>query len=76
LKPAAAAIGSSNSNTCPLAKCAQFGHFGVVEVSAQETWVTTSEGMGRNTARQSGANGRVYAARLAWDQPNAAWNRF
>jgi hypothetical protein len=57
-------------------KGAQLGNFGVVEVNERETWVTTSEGMGRPAAKQYGANGRVYAARLIWDQPNSAWNMF
>jgi len=56
-------------------KGAQLGNFGIVDVSEHETWVTTSEGMGQKTAEKYGANGRVYAARLLWDQPNSAWNR-
>ena len=55
-------------------KGAQLGNFGVVDVNECETWVTTSEGMGRTTAERYGANGRVYAARLLWDRPNSAWN--
>ncbi len=54
---------------------AQLGNFGVADVSERETWVTTSEGMGQKTAAKLGANGRVYAARLTWDEPNSAWNR-
>ena len=56
-------------------KGAQLGNFGVVDVNEHETWVTTSEGMGRAGAEKYGANGRVYAARLLWDRPNSAWNR-
>jgi hypothetical protein len=44
-------------------------------VNEHETWVTTSEGMGKQVAEQHAANGRVYAARLVWDKPNSAWNR-
>jgi len=55
-------------------KGAQLGNFAVVDVNEQETWVTTSEGMGQKEAAKYGANGRVYAARLVWDKPNSAWN--
>jgi len=56
-------------------KGAQLGNFAVVDVSEHETWVTTSEGMGRKEAKEGGANGRVYAARLLWAKPNTAWNQ-
>lgn len=55
-------------------KGAQLGNFAVVDVSEHETWVTTSEGMAAATAPKFGANGRVYAARLVWEQSNTAWN--
>jgi len=57
-------------------KGAQLGNFGVMEASERETWVTTSEGMGGKIGSKPDANGRVYAARLVWDRPNSAWNRF
>ena len=57
-------------------KGAQLGNFGVAEISERETWVTTSEGMGGKIGGKPDANGRVYAARLVWDGPNSAWNRF
>jgi hypothetical protein len=56
-------------------KGAQLGNFAVVDVSERETWVTTSEGMSPGNPAQYGANGRVYAARIIWEKPNAAWNR-
>jgi len=56
-------------------KGAQLGNFAVVDVNEQETWVTTSEGMAPRGSEKYGANGRVYAARILWDQPNSAWNR-
>jgi len=44
-----------------------------------ETWVTTSEGMGtvglEKQQAKYGANGRVYAARIMWEVPNAAWDK-
>lgn len=56
-------------------KGAQLGNFAVVDVSARETWVTTSEGMAPGNPAQYGANARVYAARIIWEKPNLAWNR-
>jgi hypothetical protein len=64
-------------------KGAQYGNFGTVNVSPGETWVTDAEGMqgdARNpydiarTAKR-GADNRVYAARIIWDEPNNTWNR-
>jgi hypothetical protein len=52
---------------------AQLGNFGVAAVNEHETWVTTSEGMGK-PGNQPLANGRVYAARILWDKPNKGWN--
>jgi hypothetical protein len=54
---------------------AQLGNFAVVDVNEHETWVTTSEGMSPGNPAQFGSNGRVYAARLIWQQPNRDWNR-
>jgi hypothetical protein len=56
-------------------KGAQLGNFAVVDVSKDETWVTTSEGMAPGDPRKFGANGRVYAARIQWAKPNTSWNR-
>jgi hypothetical protein len=56
-------------------KGAQLGNFAVVDLNEHETWVTTSEGMGRSDSKKFGANGRVYAARLVWEKPNEDWNR-
>ena len=59
-------------------KGAQFGNFGVVNVSPQETWVVDTEGMlgdvenphdVERTVRR-GANNRVYLCRLIWNKPN------
>lgn len=56
-------------------KGAQLGNFAVVDVNERETWVTTSEGMSPGNPAQFGSNGRVYAARLIWEVPNAVWNK-
>ncbi len=42
------------------------------DITDRETWATTSEGMGRSSAIQYGANGWVYAARLIWKSPSPA----
>lgn len=57
-------------------KGAQLGNFGVVNVSKDETWVTTSEGMSEREPTKFGANGRVYAARIIWSKPNQYWNKY
>lgn len=54
-------------------KGAQLGNFGVVNVSENESWVTTSEGMSK-TAANYGADNRVYVARILWTKPNHTWN--
>lgn len=56
-------------------KGAQLGNFAVVDVNENETWVTTSEGMAPGNPAQYGANGRVYAARVIWEQPNRTWSQ-
>jgi len=56
-------------------KGAQLGNYAVVDVNERETWVTTSEGMAPGNPAQYGANARVYAARIIWGKPNAAWSR-
>lgn len=56
-------------------KGAQLGNFAVVDVSEQETWVTTSEGMAPGEPQKFGSNGRVYATRIVWDKPNIAWDQ-
>lgn len=54
-------------------KGAQLGNFGVVNVSENETWVTTSEGMSK-TAASFGADNRLYVVRLKWTRPNKVWS--
>jgi hypothetical protein len=56
---------------------ARLGNFGVTEVSPNETWVTVAEWMQGNPPMRIippenpwGANNRVYAARIRWDQPS------
>ncbi len=59
-------------------KGAQFGQFGALNASPEETWVMDAEGMqgdaikpfdiARTIAR--GANNRVYLCRIIWSKPN------
>lgn len=54
---------------------AQLGNFAVVDVSAGETWVTTSEVMTPGNPQKFGSNGRVYAARILWENSNGEWDQ-
>jgi hypothetical protein len=59
-------------------KGARLGNFGIVNVNADETWVTVAEWMQTNgpdygdwrVPMKYGANNRVYAARILWQTPN------
>jgi hypothetical protein len=55
---------------------AQLGNFGVVDIDANETWVTTSEGMAPGHPEKYGSNGRVLAARIRWSQANLEWDKY
>jgi len=53
--------------------------FGVTEVSANETWVTTSEWMQGPKGilmpgNQYGSDNSVYTARILWKTPNKTWD--
>ena len=37
--------------------------------------ISVSEGMAPGRPEQYGSNGRVYAARIMWNEPNREWNR-
>ncbi len=58
---------------------AQLGNFGTANISKDESWVITSEGMQGDAkdpynlelTEQRGANNRVYIARIKWDKPNS-----
>ena len=45
---------------------ARLGNFGVVEVSAEETWVTVAEWMQPVGCEKYGSDNGVYAARIRW----------
>lgn len=63
-------------------KGARYGNFGVANVGPHETWVTDSEWMQQPgkpniipVDNPLGAEGRVYAARILWNQPNPDWDK-
>lgn len=49
---------------------AQLGNFGANPVNRNESWVTVSEGMFREDARERGAEGATFVARILWSKPN------
>lgn len=49
---------------------AELGNFGASPVSADESWVTVSEGMFMKDSRARGAEGATFVARIRWSQPN------
>lgn len=49
---------------------ARLGNFGVSDISADETWVTVSEWMQPAGCEKYGSDGRIFVARIRWDQPN------
>ena len=52
---------------------ARLGNFGVVDVSADETWVTAAEWMQPRGVEKHGSDNSVFVARLQWSQPNALY---
>lgn len=48
----------------------EYGNFGAAEINAQESWVTSGEGVWSNDARARGAKGSVFVARILWSRPN------
>jgi hypothetical protein len=68
-------------------KGATYGNFGVVNVNADETWIIDCELMQNPKKKQDdktdkapepnprGATGKIYAARILWNQPNKVWDK-
>jgi hypothetical protein len=61
---------------------ARLGNFGVVDVNANESWITVAEWMQTwppeiviQPGNAYGSDNRVYAARLRWSKPNEAWDK-
>ncbi len=49
---------------------AELGNFGAAAVSADESWVTVSEGMFMKDCRARGAEGATFVTRIKWSKPN------
>ena len=49
---------------------ATLGNFGAAAITPHESWVTVSEGIWNDDARQRGATGATFVARILWAQPN------
>ena len=53
---------------------AGLGNFGASAIDANESWVTVAEYVYDDNARQRGADGSVFLARIIWSKPNRAMN--
>lgn len=53
---------------------ATLGNFGAAQVSPTESWVTVSEGVWDDAARQRGATGATFVARIVWAVVNPLYN--
>jgi hypothetical protein len=49
---------------------ARLGNFGVVDVSAEETWVTAAEWMQPSGVEKHGSDNSIFVAKLKWNRPN------
>ena len=48
----------------------ELGNFGASAMNANESWITVSEGVWNDDARQRGAKGATFVARIIWSKPN------
>jgi hypothetical protein len=48
----------------------ELGNFGAAAIDPSQSWVTVSEGVWTDDARQRGANGSTFVARVIWSKPN------
>ncbi|WP_254053955.1 GDSL-type esterase/lipase family protein [Singulisphaera sp. GP187] len=48
---------------------AELGNFGAAAISDRESWVTVSEGLWDQKARERGAKGALFVARVLWEEP-------
>lgn len=53
---------------------ATLGNFGAAQISPEESWVTVSEGVWDDAARQRGATGATFVARILWATINRWYN--
>ena len=49
---------------------ATLGNFGAAAINQNESWVTVAEGIWNDAARQRGADGSLFVARVVWSKPN------
>jgi hypothetical protein len=49
---------------------ATLGNFGASAITANESWITVSEGVWNDDARRRGAEGALFVARILWSKPN------
>jgi hypothetical protein len=49
---------------------ATLGNFGATVINERESWVTVAEGVWNDAARQRGADGSLFVARVLWSKPN------
>jgi hypothetical protein len=49
---------------------ATLGNFGAAAITPEESWVTDSEGIWDEAARQRGATGATFLVRVRWSRPN------
>jgi hypothetical protein len=48
----------------------EMGNFGAGTITAEESWVTVSEGIWNDESRKRGAEGATFLARIKWSRPN------
>jgi hypothetical protein len=48
----------------------EYRNFGAAAIDANESWVTVGEGVVDRGARERGADGSVFVARVIWSKPN------
>jgi hypothetical protein len=48
----------------------ELGNFGAAAIDPSQSWVTVSEGVWTDDARQRGAKGATFVARVSWSKPN------
>ena len=50
---------------------AELGNFGAAAINDRESWVTVSEGLWDKSARERGARGALFVARVLWEEPKS-----
>ncbi|AGA26754.1 GDSL-type esterase/lipase family protein [Singulisphaera acidiphila] len=50
---------------------AELGNFGAAAINDRESWITVSEGLWDKSARERGAKGALFVARVFWEEPKS-----